>query len=64
MSGVRVGGTNALIKRCLACEHNATAIEHAWSSASSAPRSSPSRHGRCVEHLYDKLKEIAAIFTG
>ena len=57
--------TNALIKRYLAGEHGATAIEYALVvGIISTALVSIAATGGAVELLYDKLMEIAATFTG
>ena len=55
----------AFTKRYLACEHGATAIEYALVvGIISTARVSIAATGGAVELLYEKLMEIAAVFTG
>ena len=57
--------TNALIKRYLACDRGATAIEYALVvGIISTTLISIAATGGAVERLYNKLMEIAAIFAG
>ena len=57
--------TNAFIKRYVACEHGATAIEYALVvGIISTALVSIAATGGAVELLYDKLMDIVAVFTG